>query len=116
MYNAAKQTETIAWCHANGVLINGYSPFGVPDHRTFAPPQSPTVFADPVVRAIAAAHASTPSQVLLAWHFQQQVVFNPRSMNAAHILENLGLTSTPWWSLKLTDAEMQQLSARPQVA
>lgn len=114
VYNAAKQAETIAWCNANGVLVNGYSPFGVPDHRTYAPPQSKTILADPVVRAIAAAHASTPAQVLLAWHYQLGVVFNPRSMNAAHVLENLGLTATPWWSLKLTDAEMQQLNARPQ--
>jgi diketogulonate reductase-like aldo/keto reductase len=114
IYSSSKQDETVAWCAAHNVLVNGYSPFGVPDHRTFFPPQSRTVFEDPVVVAIAAAHATSPAEVILAWHYQLGVVFNPRSMNAAHILENLGATATPWWTINLSAAEMAQLSSRPQ--
>ena len=47
---------------------------------------------------------------------QQGVVFNPRSMNAAHMLENIGLSPTPWWDVHLSADEMALLSSRPQVA
>jgi len=114
VYSSSKQAATIAWCKENGVLVNGYSPFGVPDHKTFSPPQSPTVFADPVVVAVAAAHNTSPAAVILAWHYQQGIVFNPRSMNAAHMLINLGISGVPWWELALTAEEMAQLSTRPQ--
>jgi diketogulonate reductase-like aldo/keto reductase len=115
IYHSHYAVETIAWCNANGVLVNGYSPFGVPDHKTFSPPQARTVFDDPIVQAIAGAHATTPDVVLLAWHFQQNIIFNPRSMNAAHMINNIGFDSVNNWSnLGLTSAEMSQLSSRPQ--
>ena len=114
IYSSSKQDATVAWCAANNVLVNGYSPFGVPDHKTFSPPQSRTVFEDSVVVAIAAAHGTSPAEIMLAWHFQLGIVFNPRSMNGQHMLQNLGATATPWWSLNLSAAEMAQLSSRPQ--
>ena len=92
------------------------SPFGVIDHTKFPPPMSPTVLEDPVVKAVAAAHGVSPAVAILAWHFQQGVVFNPRSMNAAHMLENIGLSPTPWWDVHLSADEMALLSSRPQVA
>jgi len=38
----------------------------------------------------------SPAQILLAWQYHQGIVFNPRSMNKAHMLENLDakVTST----------------------
>jgi 2,5-diketo-D-gluconate reductase A len=114
LYRAAYAAPTIAWCRENGVLVNGYSPFGVPDHGAFKPPLAPTVLEDPVVAAVAAAHSVSPAVALLAWMFQQGVVFNPRSMNARHMLENIGATPTPWWAVALSAEEMAQLSSRPQ--
>lgn len=105
----------MAWCQNNGVLVNGYSPFGVPDHRTYTPPQSTTMLVDPVVMSVAAAHNVSPAVAMLAWQYALGIVFNPRSMNAAHILENLGQTGTPWWDVVLTPQEMQAMSSRPQV-
>ena len=105
----------MAWCQANGVLVNGYSPFGVPDHRTYAPPQSASMLTDPVVTAVAAAHGVSPAVATLAWQYALGFVFNPRSMNAAHMLENLGLTGTPWWQVVLSAEEMQLMSSRPQL-
>jgi diketogulonate reductase-like aldo/keto reductase len=113
-YKSSAQAGTIAWCAARGVVVNGYSPFGVPDRRTYAPPMSVTPLVDPVVGAVAAAHATTPANVILAWHFQQGVVFNPRSQNAAHFVENLGLGALPWWAVSLSASEMAALSSRPQ--
>ena len=96
------------------MLVNGYSPFGVLDHRTFTPPRALTVLADPVVLSIAAAHQTSPAIVILAWHYKLGIPFNPRSMNAAHMLENIGATPTPWWELALTPDEMTALNSRPQ--
>ena len=114
IYRLGYAAATIAWCKANGVAVNGYSPFGVLDHAHFLPPLSPTVLEDPVVKAVAAAHGVSPAVAILAWHFQQGIAFNPRSMNAAHILENIGATPTPWWQVNLSEEEMGQLSSRPQ--
>lgn len=114
-YHSSVQAGTIAWCAANGVLVNGYSPFGVVDRKTFPPPMPAlTPLADPVVVQIAAAHGVTPATVILAWQYQLGIVFNPRSQNAAHMLENIGATAAPWWSIALTAAEMSALSSRPQ--
>jgi diketogulonate reductase-like aldo/keto reductase len=116
VYTSSKQDETVAWCKANNVLVNGYSPFGVPDHRKYTPPHSVTMLVDPVVMAVAAAHSTSAAVVTLAWQHALGIVFNPRSMNAAHILENLGQVGTaPWWELKLSAQEMQQMSSRPQL-
>jgi diketogulonate reductase-like aldo/keto reductase len=95
--------------------VTSDSPFGVPDRRTYAPPLSPTPLLDPVVRSIAASHQTTPANVILAWHYQLGIVFNPRSQNAAHIVENIGVGAMPWWTLNLSDMEMEALSSRPQV-
>ncbi len=87
----------------------------MPDHTHFAPPMSPTLLQDPVIKAVAAVHGVSPAVVILAWSYQQGIVFNPRSMNAAHMLENIGLSPTPWWSVGLFADEMAQLSSRPQL-
>ena len=110
----------MAWCAAHSVLVNGYSPFGVPDRYTYAPPAAQTPLEDPVATAIAAAHAVSVAEVELAWQgVALKLVVNPRSMNAAHMLENLGRSlagTPPWWTLALTPAEVAQLSSRPQAA
>lgn len=117
LYHSNVQDDTVAWCKAHGVLVNGYSPFGVPDHRTFVPPAALTPLLDPVAASIAAAHAVSTAEVQLAWQWTLGLVVNPRSMNAFHMLQNLGRSlagTLPWWNLELSDAEMAQLSSRPQ--
>lgn len=115
IYHSSVQSDTIAWCNANNVLVNGYSPFGVPDRKTFQPPMSITPLVDPIVLSIAATHKTTPANVILAWHYSLNIPFNPRSQNAAHQLENLGSGSTlPWWNLNLSQSELTALNTRPQ--
>ena len=89
LYHSSVQDGTVAWCAAHGILVNGYSPFGVPDHRTFVPPASLTPLDDPVAAAIAADHGVSTAALQLAWQGALGLVVNPRSMNAAHMLENL---------------------------
>jgi len=114
IYRSSAQAGVVAWCAAHGVLVNGYSPFGVVDRRTYAAPCAPRLLDDAVVVAAAAAHGTTPANVVLAWHAALGIVFNPRSQNAAHLLENAGTGASPWWDVKLTPAELAALSSRPQ--
>jgi diketogulonate reductase-like aldo/keto reductase len=115
-YHSSVQNDTIAWCRDNGVLVNGYSPFGVPDRKTFPPPMPAlTPLLDPIVVNTAKTHGTSPANIILAWHYASQIPFNPRSQNAIHMLENLGEGSTPpWWTITLSDEEMNALSTRPQ--
>jgi 2,5-diketo-D-gluconate reductase A len=110
-YRFSSQVETIAWCAAHGVVVNAYSPLGVPDWHAFpaAGGMSTTPLVDPVVTAIAEVHGRTPAAVILAWLWANGIVTNPRSMNASHMADNLGA-----YDLALTDAEVALLSSRPQ--
>ena len=51
-------------------------------------------------------NADSPSQVLLAWQHAKQIVFNPRSMRASHMRENL---SPEIANTVLSPAEMRSL-------
>jgi diketogulonate reductase-like aldo/keto reductase len=69
------------------------------------------VLTDPVALSIGAAHNASAAAVQLAWQLQLGMAVNPRSQNAAHMLQ---LLSAP--GLTLTAAEMAALSSRPQYA
>lgn len=65
-----------------------------------------TLFNDPVISAIAAAHGKTPAQVILRWHLQAGNIAIPGSSNEAHIQENYEI-----FDFSLSDEEMQELTA-----
>ena len=111
LYTYAAQVDTIAWCKAHDIVVLAYSPLGIPDWH-FYPPSLPSnsTLTDPVVLAIAAAHApATPAQVILSWLWAAGLPSNPRSMNPQHMADNLAAIS----AVKLTAAEIAQLSSRP---
>ena len=64
-----------------------------------------TLFNDPVIAAIAAAHGKTPAQVILRWHLQAGNIAIPGSRNEAHIQENYEI-----FDFSLSDEEMQELT------
>ena len=108
--HSSSEMDTLAFCKSHNIAFNGYSPFGVPDHKVY--PQYPqTLLGDPVAVSIAAAHGRPVSQVMLAWQWSLGVVVNPRSQNAAHMLQNL---AESWMDIQLSASEIQQLSMRPQ--
>ena len=114
LYNAASQLALLAFCKAHNIVLLSYSPFGIPDWHSYptGPGQLPasTTLADPVLLQIAAAHApATPAQVVLAWLWALGVPSNPRTMNAAHMRDNLAAIG----AVTLSAAEVQQLSSRP---
>ena len=65
-----------------------------------------TLFNDPVIAAIAAAHGKTPAQVILRWHLQAGNIAIPGSRNEAHIQENYEI-----FDFSLSNEEMQELTA-----
>ena len=102
----------ISFCKAHGIVVNAYSPLGVPDWHTYPTKtgMSPHLLDDPVLVSIAAAHPPfTAAQVAIAWLWQSGFPTNPRTMRGDHMDENLSALT-----LKLSDAEMRLLSSRPQ--
>ncbi|MBT3250019.1 MAG: aldo/keto reductase [Candidatus Pacebacteria bacterium] len=77
------QSELVEFCHKVNLQVTAYSPLG-----SFVDlPAKP--IKDPVVLKIAAAHSKTPAQILLRWSLQRGLIAIPKSVNPAHVLENI---------------------------
>lgn len=115
IYRSSSQLETISWCLRHGIVVNAYSPLGVPDYHTYnatGTGMTAKALDDPVLAAIAAAHPPfTPAQVTLAWLWALGVPTNPRTLNPAHMDENLAALNG---DLVLSESEVAALSGRPQ--
>lgn len=110
IYRSSTQAQLRAFCEEHNITFVGYSPLGVLDWHTFtAAGTSPKQTEDPVVLQVAKAHPGwTPAQVLIAWQWGQGIPINPRTVQPAHMKENLAATG-----LQLSASEMAALSARP---
>lgn len=113
LYNAASPANQalLAFCKAHNIVLLSYSPLGIPDWHAFPTPALPaaTTLEDPILLQVAAAHPGvSPAQIVLAWIWAQGIPSNPRTMNIAHMRENLAAPS-----ITLTAAEMALLSSRP---
>ena len=65
-----------------------------------------TLFNDPVITEIAAAHAKSPAQVILRWHMQSGNITMPGSIIDWQIKENININD-----FMLTDEEMARINA-----
>ncbi len=65
-----------------------------------------TLFNDPVIAGIAAAHGKSSAQVIIRWHLQAGNICIPSSSNEQHIIEDYDV-----WDFELTDEEMSQMEA-----
>ena len=65
-----------------------------------------TLFNDPVIAGIAAAHGKSSAQVIIRWHLQAGNIYIPGSSNEQHIIEDYDV-----WDFELTDEEMVQMTA-----
>lgn len=82
------QKELLAMCKQHGILVNSYSPLGIPDWHKYLGAEF-NLLQDPKLAPLAAKHGLSPAQVLLAWQHMRGIVYNPRSMRAEHMKENL---------------------------
>jgi len=114
LYRSSSQMSTIAWCLRNNVVVNAYSPLGVPDYHTYntSTGMSAKMLDDPVLAAVAAAHPGfSPAQVVIAWLWALGFPTNPRTLRPDHMDENLSALNG---LLALTEGEVAALSSRPQ--
>lgn len=75
-----------------GVVVEGYSPFTLTD------------MSNGVLTRIARRHDVEPSQVIVRWHIQHEIVVIPKSARADRIARNIDV-----WDFALDDEEMRAL-------
>lgn len=93
------QTAAAEYAQSQDVQVEAWSPFGGPDSN---------VLQDETVNAIAAKHGKQPSQVILRWLIQKQIVPLTKSTSPAHMRDNLAD-----FDFELTPAEMQAIDEAP---
>jgi diketogulonate reductase-like aldo/keto reductase len=73
-----------------GISVQSYSPLGAPDYMAVVPNKWSVLPLDlPHVREIASEVNKTAAQVLIRWQLQKGLTVNPRTLNPAHMAENL---------------------------
>merc|ERR1712203_1065387 len=91
--------ETIAFCDANNITVEAWSPLGG------AHGGNRSVFSDPTIGAIATSHNVSAAQVALRWIAQRGHTIAVLSGNKDHQANDADL-----FSFKLTDDEMTKLT------
>ena len=105
---ALLQNETHPY-HQSGVMKEHLKQYGTVMESWFplgGRGNTQTLFDDPTIAAIAAAHGKTSAQVILRWHLQAENIAIPGSSNEAHIQENYEI-----FDLSLSDDEMARMTA-----
>jgi len=93
--------KTIAFCKDNNITVEAWSPLG---GAGLVP--GPSVFKDPTVSSMAAAHNVSAAQVALRWIVQRGDVLAVMSANKMHQANDADL-----FSFELEDGEMDRLTA-----
>ncbi len=71
------QQEAVKFCKENGLLVEAWAPLC-----------KARVFSDPKITALAEKHGKMPSQILLRWCLEKEVLPLPKSVNPSRIVEN----------------------------
>ncbi len=82
---------------STGIVYEGWFPLGHGD---------PTLLTEPAIVAAAERTGATPAQVVLAWHLAEGNVVFPKTLNPAHMAENLAAAD-----VELTEAEIDAINA-----
>lgn len=105
---ALLQNETHPY-HQSGVMKEHLKQYGTVMESWFplgGRGNTQTLFDDPAISAIAAAHGKTSAQVILRWHLQAGNIAIPGSSNEAHIQENYEI-----FDFELSSDEMARMAA-----
>jgi diketogulonate reductase-like aldo/keto reductase len=71
------QSETVAFCRAEGILVEGFSPLA-----------TGAILEDPRLRGVAARYGKSVSQICIRYVIQKDIVPLPKSAHAARMREN----------------------------
>lgn len=91
------QVESAAFCQANGIVVQAWSPLGTGD-----------VLRNAVLIKIAEKHGKTAAQVCLRWLIQKDIVPLPKSVHENRIIAN-----TRVFDFELTPEDMKKIDAVP---
>ncbi len=89
------QKDLLEYCNTHKIQIVAYRPFGMG-----------ALLHDPLLEKIGLAHQKTPSQVILRWLMQKNIIAIPKSSSENHLKENLDLSD-----FSLHKAEIEQIDA-----
>lgn len=90
------QREMREWLKPLNVRLEAWYPLGHGDAA---------LIGEPVFAELGAKYGKTPAQVILRWHFQMGMVTFPKTLNPAHMRENLDI-----FDFSLTDDEMARIA------
>ncbi|KAI0100880.1 NAD(P)H-dependent D-xylose reductase [Nemania sp. FL0031] len=103
------QPALVKLAQDNNIAVTGYSSFGPQSFLELGNPfavGAKSLFEVDVVKSIAAKHGKTPSQVLLRWNTQRNVIVIPKSNNVDRLKQNLESVT-----FDLSAEEIEQISA-----
>ena len=89
-----------------GIVTEAWSPIGGVKRYWESGGKHGNPLADPVLKAIGAAHGKTPAQIVLRWHVQNGIVAIPKSVHANRIAENIDI-----FDFELSGKEMVRIDA-----
>jgi diketogulonate reductase-like aldo/keto reductase len=98
------QREVEAFDTEHGILTQAWAPIG--GITFYRDGSHGSTLEDPVIGAIAAAHAKTPAQIMLRWHLQQGRQVIPKSVRPERIAENLAV-----FDFELSAADLSAIDA-----
>ena len=84
------------------ITFEGWYPLGHGDK---------SLMAEPVFTRLAEKYGKTAAQIILRWHFQEGNVVFPKTLNPAHMADNIDI-----FDFELTDDEMAEINGLPQHA
>lgn len=94
LHPGQNQDETVAYCQANGIVVEAWSPLGrgkLQDH--------------PLLNRLAETHQKSLAQICLRWCLQKNTLPLPKSVTPSRIVENTNL-----FDFALNDEEMEAIS------
>ncbi|MFC6323627.1 aldo/keto reductase [Companilactobacillus baiquanensis] len=93
------QTKAAEYSHSQNIQVEAWSPFGGPGSD---------VLKDPTVNKIAQKYEKKPSQVILRWLIQKEIIPLTKSTNIDHMQDNLDD-----FNFELTNEEMVAIDKAP---
>jgi 2,5-diketo-D-gluconate reductase A len=94
------QHELKEWLQPKGVVFEAWYPLGHGDR---------SLLNRPVFTKLAKKYGKSNAQIILRWEFQEGDVTLPKSLNPAHIAQNIDI-----FDFQLTDDEMAEINQIPQ--
>ncbi|CAB3237355.1 unnamed protein product [Arctia plantaginis] len=98
------QTELLELCKSEGIIVQGYSPFGSLVMRFGFQYPGPK-FDDPTLVSIAQKYGKTTAQVVLRWAVDRNVVPLPKTVSPKRLAENLNI-----FDFKLEPKEIEEIN------